>query len=140
MLYIQSETMFNLRGVEDKGFVVIQANIPVNMPRNIGEKVCFQVRVLPQKYYGAQRMHIKNPKERDAWFVEKCAQFGLDVLACQACQTNPIVFTKNDKTIKEPACVYAGVAVVKDVEAVNNMLRHGFGRGKAFGAGLFIIA
>ena len=118
----------------------IQANVPVKTPQTVGERVYFQVRVLPQKYYGAQRMHIKNPAERDAWFVEKCAQFGLEVLACQAHQMSPILFTKNNKTISEPACVYAGVAVVKDIEAVNNMLRHGFGRGKAWGAGLFMTA
>ena len=140
MMYIQSETMFNLRGVEDKGFVVMQANIPVRTPTQVGEKVYFQVRVLPQKYYGAQRMHIKNPMERDEWFVNKCAEFGLDVVAFQPCQLTPITFTKNNKTIIEPACVYAGVATVKDVEAVNTMLRHGFGRGKAWGAGLFMTA
>lgn len=139
-LYIQSKTVFNLRGVEEKGFVVIQANAPVSTPQAVGEKVYFQVRVLPQKYYGAQRMRITNPTERDDWFVKKCAQFGLDVLACQACQISPISFTKNNKTITEPACVYAGVAVVTDIEAVNNMLHHGFGRGKAWGAGLCMIA
>lgn len=140
MLYIQSETMFNLRGVEDKGFVVVQANVPVKVPQVVGETVYFQVRVLPHKYYGAQRMRITNQAERDEWFVAKCEQCGLDVLDCQACHMSPILFTKNNKTISEPACIYAGVAVVKDIEAVNNMLRHGFGRGKAWGAGLFMTA
>lgn len=138
MLYIQSETPFNLRGVEARGFVVLQANIPVEMPTTNGTKVAFQVRVLPQKCINSKYVPITNAAERDAWFVQKCAKVGLDITAYQVHQMSTIAFTKNNKTISAPSCVYAGVAEVTNVEALQNMLRCGFGRGKAWGAGLFM--
>lgn len=140
MLYIQSAQMFNLREVESVGFMVIQANVPMQHNQQNGDKIYFQVRVLPQKYQDKKRVPIFNPSERDAWFVQKCADAGIRVLACQVHNTEPVVFTKNNKTVREHACVYAGVATVENAETMKEMLQRGFGRGKAFGAGLFMLA
>lgn len=139
-MYIQSIVPFNVSNVPSTGFKVHQENKPITAKCTEGERICFQVRALPQKCAQRKRYSLYNTDEQIKWFKHKCANHGLQVDACEVCSKEPIYFTKKGKHVTENACIYAGVATVRDADAFNTMLQKGFGHGKAFGAGLFMTS
>lgn len=121
----------NLPGVE----TVIEP--PINQVVKSGDNVIFRVTVSPIKRRGSKERFLTIPGEVEEWLQEKLAPALENVEIIQQKEETIMRdrFRKNFINLAQ----LDGVATVKNIEVLEELLVNGVGRNKSYGAGLLTI-
>lgn len=110
---------------------------PVVFPKQ-GATIRFRVDASPSRQVAKTRKR-ETPQDEawlEEWFTSRAEKFGIKILSIEVGLNG--LRTPSGAVV--PVYRYAGTAVVESEELLGQVMRNGFGRGKAFGAGMFLVA
>lgn len=139
-LYIQTDSIFNLEGVEEKGLTVVRVLDLEDMLKHIGDTVFFDLQTFPydMKLGSHRRYFITDYEGRITWLKEQFARYNVVLLDQTEYKLSTLIIDK-DKNTRVPTSCFKGKIKIEDPEKFKELITHGFGRIKNFGLGLVLF-
>lgn len=130
-LYIQSDSEFNLKNIKDSGMSVVK-QFELNCT---GDKIAFAVRCFPTHRVGDKRLYILNAVERENYIRRVLSR-------CIVVETigeirSARYSVKGNKSLT--FCDFSGTGTIKNYADFMNVVRHGIGKCKCYGAGMLLF-
>lgn len=130
-VYIQSDSEFNLKNVQKSGIRVVK-QFEINCT---SDKIAFAVRCFPTHKVGDKRLYILNAADREN-YIRRVLSRCIDVETIGEIRSARYS-VKGDA--KLTFCDFSGVGTVKNVSNFMNVIRHGIGKCKCYGAGMILF-
>ena len=140
-LYVSSNKDCSVKFIESFGFVFVKE---INLEKHLadkaeGDKVTFDIKLLPYKRHHDDFIYIRSPEERMRWVKEKLSKCGIDVQTIMEKELDKLYHKRSTGHIKISANVYTGIAKITNKDALLKAISSGVGRKKCFGAGMLLV-
>ena len=130
-IYIQSDSAFNLKNVQKSGMHVVK-QFEINCT---GDKIAFAVRCFPTHRVGDKRLYILDATERENYIKRVLSRY-IDVETIGEIRSARY-FVKGNKSLT--FCDFSGTGTIKNYADFMNVVRHGIGKCKCYGAGMLLF-
>lgn len=130
-IYIQSDSAFNLKNVQKSGMHVVK-QFEINCT---GDKIAFAVRCFPTHRVGDKRLYILDATERENYIKRVLSRY-IDVETIGEIRSARYS-VKGDA--KLTFCDFSGTGTIKNYADFMNVVRHGIGKCKCYGAGMLLF-
>lgn len=136
-VYVQSDTPLNTSNVDKYGFATLGC-VEVNFDK--GRNIRFTMRVHPTIAHNGRPEYLKESVDRMSWCKRKLNDSGLNILQLVETGEDIVRFSKNrTKDTVIACCDIAGIATIEDPVKFESFVRHGVGKLKNYGAGMFVF-
>lgn len=137
LVYVQSDTPLDTSNITRYGFI---SKGYVKLSFEAGRNIQFSMRVHPTVAHSGRPEYLHDAKQRMEWCKRKLVDSGLVIQQMIETGTDAVRFKKNHTkgTVIE-CCDIAGLATIVDSEKFQQFVKHGVGKLKNYGAGMFIF-
>lgn len=130
-LYIQSDSEFNLKNIKDSGMSVVK-QFEITCTR---DKIAFAVRCFPTHRVVDKRLYILDATEREN-YIKRVLSRCIDVETIGEIRSARYSVKGNAKLT---FCDFSGTGTIKNYADFMNVVRHGIGKCKCYGAGMILF-
>lgn len=130
-IYIQSDSAFNLKNVQKSGMHVVK-QFELDCEKN---RIAFNIRCFPTHKVGNKRLYILNTDDRMN-YVKRILSRYIDV---ESLTENRSAMYSVKGNVKLTFCDFSGVGTVKNMGNFMDIVRHGIGKCKCYGAGMILF-
>lgn len=144
-LLVQAEGPANWSNVEsDSGYLAQSIQVSaLDLDRLVGDgqRLRFRLMANPTVTKEGKRLGLRREDEQLAWLGRVADKHGFRVLGCTVAESNRLQARQKDgHRITLDAALFEGIFTVVEKASVQQAIRRGLGRGKAFGLGLLSVA